>query len=98
MSDLKKSIKLFDGMKLINGKVYCPLCEENGPIFKTRLNRDKLDIYVCDECDGLWFMNNDYVLYEKEGMQNLEEYIEKQFGDLEKTYLLYFDYDWYKEQ
>lgn len=36
-------------------KVVCPLCDGNGLIFKALLLPPNQEIYICDECDAMWF-------------------------------------------
>lgn len=35
-------------------QVYCPFCEGQGEIYKTRIKATREIIYICGECDTVW--------------------------------------------
>ncbi len=80
-------------IKIINQKVCCPFCEENGYIYKTRLHPNLDEIFVCDECDGLWI---DEKLNENPQIPNLRVYIEKNNLTNEEVKKVTVEYNWYK--
>lgn len=35
--------------------VYCPFCAHQGVIYKATINKNGNIIYICDECDTVWY-------------------------------------------
>ena len=38
--------------------VYCPFCAHQGVIYKAKVSKLDIQIFICDECDTIWYSEN----------------------------------------
>lgn len=38
--------------------ICCPFCEGQGVIYKARIIKNNVAIFICDECDTMWLNSN----------------------------------------
>ncbi len=34
--------------------VYCPFCAKQGVIYKAKIVKNSVQLFICDECDTVW--------------------------------------------
>lgn len=77
-------------VKLFNGKVVCPRCDDNGLIFK--IEYQDFVFYICDECEATWEYFNE-IFYKT--FKDLQTLLEQRGLRYQEIMNIEGDYNWY---
>lgn len=80
-------------LEIYQNKVVCPRCDGNGLIYKTLLMPLNQEIFICDECEGMWFdpktIQNGY-------FSDFTTYVRSKGYTYDEVDLKNIDYGWYE--
>ncbi|NBI30726.1 3'-5' exonuclease [Chengkuizengella marina] len=81
-------------LEFFKGKVVCPRCNGNGLIYKAFIEKLKINLFICDECEATWLNESNI---NNKNFIDLSTFLDSKGSTYKDLDMQKQDFYWYKK-